>query len=157
MLYDMNLSHKKDIRAICAPEHMKTGDEKYVRDIHRICHSDEPARPWGWYFINPTLIVTDITMNNLIVGFTSFCVADANGAGTVFGRDVCVLPEYQGIGIAKMLHAARLTIGYIMGAKVFMGSTKDAGMAHILEKAGAHRCLPLGNQGYLYIGLIEEV
>lgn len=142
---------------VLRPEFLQSGDEKYVRDIHRICHPHEPARAPGWYFVHPTLVSQDITKNMMIVGFTSFCMADVNGAPTIFGKDVCVLPEYQGRGIAKTLHAARLTIAQRMGAKIFIGSTKDPAMARILIKGGAHKCLPLGMGNYLFMGILEEV
>lgn len=150
MLYGMNLSQM-------VPRHLQTGDEKYVRDIYRICHPNEPARPSGWYFTNPTLVIEDISKNNFIVGFTSFTIESGSGATMLLGKDVCVLPKYQGRGLAKILHAARLTIGLTMGAKVFIGATKDPRMAHILKKAGAHRCMPLGEGNYTYMGPIEEL
>jgi len=140
------------------PEFMHTGDEKYIRDVYAVCHPYEAPRPSYWYNLNPTLIVQDITMNNMIVGFTSFYIADNNGALGLFGKDVCVLPEYRGVGIAKVLHAARLTIGYNYGCRMFIGQTHDEAMARILMKAGAHKCIKINAQGdYLYMGNIEEV
>lgn len=138
------------------PHPMFAGDEPSVRAIHKVCHPGYVARPPRWYFVHPTLCVT---IEGKVVGFTSFTVTIIPGFGeTMYGKDLCVLPEYQGRGIAKSLHEARLTVGRDVGARVFMGVTtpSNKSMIRILENSGMHTCIPAGDD-LLFTGPIERV
>lgn len=125
-----------------------------VQKLYKLCNPGVIARPHYWYFANPTLVVTK---GDLVVGFTSFTLTLIPGFGqTLYGQDVCVHPEFRGRHLATRLHAARLNLGYIVGARVFMGSTHcdNSAMRQILEKAGAHACLPLG-ENIMYVSPIR--
>jgi len=138
------------------PNYMMVGDEPQVRALHKKCHPGAVARPTGWYFAHPTLVIVD---GGVIVGHTSFTVTIIPGFGpTMYGMDVCVDPAHRGKGVATSLHAARLTIAYSVGARIFMGVTdsENKSMVRVLERAGAHACIPVGD-GTLYVGPIEEV
>jgi RimJ/RimL family protein N-acetyltransferase len=135
---------------------MFAGDEAAVRAIYKICHPGNTALPLYWYFAHPTLCVT---LEGKVVGFTSFTVTLIPGFGeTMYGKDICVLPEYQGRGIATRLHAARLTISRSVGVRIFMGITQpdNKAMIKILENSGMHSCIPVGDE-LLFVGSIEEV
>jgi len=138
------------------PHPMFAGDEAAVRAIYKICHPGNVALPLYWYFVHPTLCVT---LEGKVVGFTSFTVTVIPGFGeTMYGKDVCVLPEYQGRGIAKALHAARLATGRNTGVRIFMGVTSqdNKAMVKILENSGMHACIPVGDE-LLFVGPIERV
>lgn len=138
------------------PHPMFSGDEPAVRAIYKICNPGVVARPLHWYFVHPTLCVT---MDGMVVGFTSFTVTVIPGFGdTVYGKDICVLPEYQRRGIARSLHEARLTIAKNVGVRIFMGVTSQGNkaMIKILEKSGMHPCIPIGDN-MLFVGPIERV
>jgi GNAT superfamily N-acetyltransferase len=138
------------------PSYMMVGDESQVRALYKVCHPGAVSRPIGWYFAHPTLVIID---KGVVVGHTSFTVTLIPGFGqTMYGMDVCVDPKYRGKGIGTSLHAARLTIAYGVGARIFMGVTnsENKSMIRILERAGAHACVPVGDDT-LYVGSVTEV
>lgn len=144
------------MKSLYIPHPMFAGDEPAVREIYKVCHPGSVGRTPFWYFVHPTLCVTT---DGRVVGFTSFTVTIIPGFGeTMYGKDVCVLPEYQGRGIARSLHAARLTIGKSIGVRIFMGVTNqdNKAMIGILEGSGMHACLPVGDD-ILFTGPIERV
>jgi RimJ/RimL family protein N-acetyltransferase len=94
-----------------------------------------------------------------VIGFTSYTVTLIPGFGqTLYGQDVCVHPGHRGQGIARELHAARLSIGRDIGAHIFMGTVHpdNKTMVRIMEESGMHRCLPV-EDSFLYVGQIVEV
>jgi len=138
------------------PRPMLSEEEKNVRILHKLCHPGVPEPRPFWYFVHPTLVVN---LDNNIVGSTSFCITIAPGFGsTMYGKDLCVHPQYRGNGIAECLHAARLTIGQQVGVTTFMGVTSkhNKKMASILKRSGMHECVPIGDD-LLFIGPILEV
>lgn len=138
------------------PRTMFANEEDKVRELFKLCHLDMPEPPPFWYFAHPTLVVD---LDDKIIGSTSFTVTVAPGFGsTLYGKDLCVHPEYRGKGIAECLHAARLTIGQRVGATIFMGATdkNNKKMASILKKSGMHECVSIGND-ILFVGPIMEV
>ena len=144
------------MKSFYVPHPMFFGDEPAVRAIHKVCHPGNIARPPHWYFVHPTLCVTT---DGKVVGFTSFTVTVIPGFGeTMYGKDLCVLPEYRGRGIAEALHGARLTIGRSVGVRIFMGVTNvdNKSMIKILENSGMHPCIPVGDD-MLFVGPIERV
>jgi predicted N-acetyltransferase YhbS len=76
----------------------------------------------------------------------------------MYGKDMCVLPDFRKYGIGASLHVARLAIARAAGVRIFMGVTDpdNFGMIKILKEYGAHACLPTGS-GTLFVGLIPEV
>ena len=130
------------------------GDEPQVRALYKLCHPGMVVKPTNWYFAHPTLVV--IT-DGKVVGFTSFTIVVIPGFGeTLYGKDMCVHPDYGGRGIAKNLHLARLVIGHRVGARIFMGVTTsdNKSMIRILEGSGMHPCIPVGDD-ILFIGPIK--
>jgi len=139
-----------DIRAMLQEETLR------VRELYAMCYPGRATQPPGWYFVNPTFVALD---GSRVVGFTSCNVTLLPGYGQVmYGKDMCVHPEYRGRGIAKTLHEIRLALGREVGARIFMGvAFKDnVAMGEILKKAGAHECLTV-EDGTLYTGLIPEL
>lgn len=138
------------------PYPMFTGDEPAVRAIYKICHPGNVARPPFWYFVHPTLCVIQ---DSMVVGFTSFTVTVIPGFGeTIYGKDLCVLPEYRGRGLADALHKARLAIGRSVGVRIFMGVTSHSNkaMVKILENSGSHPCISVDDD-MLFVGHVERV
>lgn len=138
------------------PRQMRDYEDKDVRELFKLCHLRQPEPLSFWYFAHPTLVVE---IDDKIVGSTSFTIVIVPGFGsTLYGKDLCVHPDYRGHGIAELLHTARLSIGGLVGASTFMGMThKDnMKMIRILEKSGMHRCIPVGND-LLFTGPIPEV
>jgi GNAT superfamily N-acetyltransferase len=133
---------------------MLPGDVDQVRHIATLC--GRPAQPKNWYFTHPTLVA--IVGDKQVLGFTSYTVALMPGFGNVmYGQDICVHPDHRGLGIATDLHAARLQMARDVGVKTFMGTADPTNKAivQILEKSGLHRCLPVSDNSYLYVGPIE--
>ena len=131
------------------------GDEKQVREVYKLCNPGAVARPPNWYFVHPTLVVVT---DSIVVGFTSFTLTIIPGFGqTLYGMDMCVHPEYRGRGIAENLHKERLSVGHAAGARIFMGTTQNdnRAMVKILKKAGAHSCIPIGDDT-LFVGPTKE-
>jgi len=130
---------------------MDREDEYAVRVLHALCHPGAVDRPLGWYIAHPTLVVTE---NLTLIGYTSCTVVLIPGFGqTMYGMDVAVHPGHRKKGVAARLHQARLALARDIGVRVFMGATSDPGMAKVLMDAGAHACLPVGDET-LYVGAI---
>lgn len=127
-------------------------DERRVREIFRRCYPDLPEPAESWYFANPTFVA--VNDDGLLMGFTSFTVVILPMHGkTMYGQHVMVHPEQRGKGIAKELHLARLTIARDLGCALFFGVVHDdnKSMIKILTDAGAHRCVPAADGGFVYV------
>lgn len=143
------------MKSFYVPHPMFLGDEQQVRAVYKACNPGSVAQPAHWYFVHPTLCVTT---DSKVVGFTSFTTVIIPSFGeTMYGKDMCVHPEYQGRGIAQNLHAGRLAVAKSVGVKLFMGITNvgNKAMIHILEASGMHACVPVGDD-LLFIGLVER-
>jgi len=131
---------------------MHPEEQAAVRALALLCQRGD-TRPTGWYIAHPTLVLLE---DDLIVGSTSFTVTLIPGFGqTMYGMDVVVHPAHRNRGYAGTLHHARLTIAKSLGVRVFMGVTNDPAMAKVLVDAGAHACLPVG-EDVLYVGAIGD-
>lgn len=129
--------------------------EAQVRGLYHICHPGCGIQPPFWYFAHPTLVMC---IGDEVVGFTSFTVTVVPGFGpTLYGMDVCIHPDHRGRGLADSLHKARLAVGFSVGARTFIGVTKDENMAAILEKSGMHPCIHTEEDEMLFVGPIVEV
>ena len=132
---------------------MFQGDEPGVRELYAICHPGEAEQPTDWYFVYPTLVVI---LDSKVVGFTSFTVTTMPGFGqTMYGQDICVHPDYRGKGLAEALHTERLNICRRLDIQTFLGVTgrENKGMVKVLEKAGAHSCINIGND-IMFVGTV---
>lgn len=139
-----------------ATNQMFQHEEKQVRALYKLCYPGNVAQPKDWYFAHPTLVVTD---KGGVLGYTTFTVTIIPGFGpTLYGQDICVHPNFRRTGIGVSLHKARLLVGYNVGARTFMGvaSKENKSMIKILERYGAHPCIPVG-EDTLFIGPIEVI
>lgn len=144
------------MKSFYIPHPMFAGDEEAVRNIHKLCYPGTVRQPEYQYFVHPTLCVTT---DSKVVGFTSFTTVVIPGFGeTMYGKDLCVHPDYRGRGIARCLHAARLAVARSVRVKLFMGvaNKENKAMIRILEESGMHACVPMG-EDVLFVGLVERV
>jgi GNAT superfamily N-acetyltransferase len=121
---------------------MALSDDQAVRELFAACHPGWRPCPPFWYFAHPTLVIRD---RDRIIGFTSFAVSiapildrQAYEDDVIWGRDVCVHPEYQGHGLGLMLCEERLDVARDLGLHFFIGTTwaSNRAMIAIFERQG---------------------
>jgi len=114
-----------------------TGD---VLEIRARCHPEQPWPPTGQFFVYPTLVER---LGEVVVGFTSFSVSPGlAGVPTLYGNDLCVLPAWRQQGIGWALACARVEYGRRVGARLFIGLTRESNhaMVAIFKRQGLHAC-----------------
>lgn len=132
---------------------MDRHDEMLVRHLYRRCHPGWDDRPRHWYFAHPTLVIPTATD---MIAFASLSLAMIANDLVLLGADLCVHPDHQRRGLARMLFAERLKIGRDVGATTFLGYTQpeNAPMVRLFESFGMKPVSTDPMQGVAYAGEI---
>ncbi len=116
-------------------EPMAPADDEAVRELFHACHPGWREMPPLWHFVHPTLIIRD---RHRVIASTSFAVSVApilererHDDEVLWGRDVCVHPDYRGHKIGYMLCEERLDVGRALGLTFFIGMTWPSNRAMI--------------------------
>lgn len=129
---------------------MRPDEEFAVRELRRRCHSGEV--PLGFYFVHPTLV---LEQDSEVIGFTSFTLSPMPEGYVAYGVDLCVAPEYRGLGHGRALHAERARLCREHGAVDFVGTAEPGNepMIRILASAGLSRATSADGRD-IYIGAL---
>lgn len=149
---------------------MQARDGKALDALYAMCHPTWPARPEGWWWAHPTLVLTD---GKWIIGATSFTVSLAPAAEILkllkwdraevgWGHGVYVHAGDRGKGYGWKLAEARHAMLRRLGVEFFFGQTQpdNAPMIAIFERQQLTRGVTIpdiyhdGEAGVLYHGRI---
>jgi GNAT superfamily N-acetyltransferase len=136
--------------------------------LFALCHPTWPAKPEGWWWAYPTLV---LEVNRRVVGCTAFAVSpppapnltqllDPGRTEMGWGKGVYVDPEVRGLGFGLRLAQARHAALKALDVGFFIGVTQpdNRAMCAIFEHQGLLRgaiipkVYPDGQAGVLYTG-----
>lgn len=112
--------------------HEYTSDRRHV-----VRYEFLPDKPYILRFGSDSKPAFVAQVGNMNVGYAAHAYTPE---GYAYGLDVRVDAAYQGRGIGKLLHKARLCEAARHGASFFVGTSENPAMIRVLEWAGARRC-----------------
>ena len=151
--------------------HFRGNDADAVDRLYARCHPGWPAKPAGWWWAHPTLVLE--TEEGLLIGATAFAVSPAPAADLMtlldndraevgWGKGLYVAPDHGGQGHGWRLAQARHQALRGLGVHFFLGLTQPDNVPmraifmrqKLKQGVTVPRIYPDGQAGVMYHGEI---